>query len=372
MRPRDDVLQIDEVPRGISSRLDITEDGLLKPEATVSDRVENIVGDSPHKDPISRSSPRIGIVGQTEDESDDSHVILNTEAHSLHTDRNVGQRVVLHGALQTTQSLANATFTGTSFSRQSNGSPVSAALRFSHTNPFRPYGGTYIMESKSYTGVFDDTGWGRNNLSGSAKTSNPYQKATTYNLNTKRNNNTDKTVRFLLRPIRLLDKQHVELFRVNNDLHSSSPQYDLNYHYATSGGKYGLFNYEVTTGRNATSNYIAGSDPNSNGPYWPIYVFDETGAMQTPVSFGPNIPGSEVTGFDKTSLDSTVTRVLISENTLQHHRSDAARKRQKEDSDEDATKMDYNVKARYSQSLHSKGHKGDVSFSTSDHSGDAT
>tara|TARA_R100001510_G_C7656998_1_gene217996 strand:+ start:10163 stop:27070 length:16908 start_codon:yes stop_codon:yes gene_type:complete len=372
LRPRDDVLQIDEVPRGISSRLDITEDGLLKPEATVSDRVENIVGDSPHKDPISRSSPRIGIVGQTEDESDDSHVILNTEAHSLHTDRNVGQRVVLHGALQTTQSLANATFTGTSFSRQSNGSPVSAALRFSHTNPFRPYGGTYIMESKSYTGVFDDTGWGRNNLSGSAKTSNPYQKATTYNLNTKRNNNTDKTVRFLLRPIRLLDKQHVELFRVNNALHSSSPQYDLNYHYATSGGKYGLFNYEVTTGRNATSNYIAGSDPNSNGPYWPIYVFDETGAMQTPVSFGPNIPGSEVTGFDKTSLDSTVTRVLISENTLQHHRSDAARKRQKDDSDEDATKMDYNVKARYSQSLHSKGHKGDVSFSTSDHSGDAT
>ena len=372
LRPRDDTLQVDEIPRGISARLDISEDGLLKPEAAVSDRVENVVGDSPHKDPISRASPRIGIVGETEDESDDSHIVINTEAHSLHTDRNVGQRVVLHGALQTTQSLANATFTASNFSRQSHGSPISAALRFSHTNPFRPYGGSYILESRSYTGVFDDTGWGRNNLAGSAKTSNPYQKASTYNLNTKRNNNTDKTVRFLVRPIRLLDKQHVELFRVNNALHSSSPQYTLDYHYATSAGRYGMFNYEVTTGRNATSNYIATTDPTGDAPYWPIYVFDETGSLATPTSYGPNIPGSEVTGFDKTSLESTVSRLLISENTLQHHRSDAARRKQNEDTDETAKKMDYTVKARFSQSLHGKGHKGDVTFSSSDHSGDAS
>ena len=133
-----------------------------------------------------------------------------------------------------------------------------------------------------------------------------------------------------------------------------------------------MFNYEVTTGRNATSNYIATTDPTGDAPYWPIFVFDETGALATPTSYGPNIPGSEVTGFDKTSLESTVSRLLISENTLQHHRSDAARRKQNEDTDETAKKMDYAVKARFSQSLHSKGHKGDVTFSTSDHSGDAT
>ena len=32
--------------------------------------------------------------------------------------------------------------------------------------------------------------------------------------------------------------------------------------------------------------------------------------------------------------------------------------------------MDYTVKARFSQALHGKGHKGDVQFSVSDHSGD--
>ena len=372
LRPRDEVLQNNEVERGISATLNIEEDGLLKPEAVVSDRTEVISGSSPHKDAISRTSPRIGIDGITEDETEDNHIIINTEAHSLHTDRNVGQRIVLHGALQTGQTLADADFTTSDFSRQSNGSPISAVLRFSHTNPFRPYGGSYILESKSYAGVFDDTGWGRNSLGNSHKTSNPYQHSTGYNTTTTRNNNIDSFVRFLVRPIRLLDKQHVELFRMNNALHTSSPQYDLNYLYATSGGKYGLFNYEVVTGK-GHSTYIGGTDgANGNGPYYPVFVFDETSSLETPLSFGPKLPGTEVSGFDKTNLESTVSRLIISENTLQHHRSDAARRRQEDDTDDEDKRMDYNVKPRFSQSLHPKGHKGDVTYNTSDHTGDAS
>ena len=67
--------------------------------------------------------------------------------------------------------------------------------------------------------------------------------------------------------------------------------------------------------------------------------------------------------FDKTTLKSTVTRLLISENTLQHYRSDAPRRT--------GSGKDYSVKPRFSQSLHSKGHKADVTYNTSDHSGDA-
>ena len=102
IRARNDTLQADEVPRGISSRLEIAEDGLLKPEAVVSDRMENIVGDSPHKDAVSRSSPRIGLDTENLQGVDTNQIIINTEAHSLHTDRNVGQRVILQGRFMQT------------------------------------------------------------------------------------------------------------------------------------------------------------------------------------------------------------------------------------------------------------------------------
>jgi hypothetical protein len=158
---------------------------------------------------------------------------------------------------------------------------------------------------------------------------------------------------------------------VNNSLHSSSPQYIQNYLFATSGGKYGIFTYETTSGRAATGNLTTGrSIPDGNGPYLPIFVFDTTGAFTAPLSYGPKLPGTGTTAFDSTSLSSTVSRVVISENTLQHHRADAPRRRQEDDTDEDLKRSDYSVKARFSQSLHGKGHKGDVSFSVTDHSGD--
>ena len=377
LRPRNAVLQADEVPRGISARLDVTEDGLLKPEATVSEKTETIVGASVHKDAISRSSPRIGIDAEMMDGVEQNSVVINTEAHSLHTDRNVGQRVIFEGALQNdiggNMALTNLNLTsGLSFGRQTAGSPVGAALRFSHTNPFRPYGGSYIMETKVFAGLFDDTGWGKDNLGSGSKTSNPYQ-SETMNRTNRRNNHSASSVQFLLRPIRVLDNKHVQLFRLNDDMTTNSlPQHAKNYLHSTSGGKYGLFSYNTPNSANDVT-YIGGqyNNPNSNGKYWPVMIMDSANnTFDVPISFGPQIKGTEVSGFDKTSLSSPVTRLITTENTLQHHRSDAARRKQEQESDEEEFRLDYTVKPRFSQSLHSKGHKGDVDFNVTDHSGD--
>ena len=114
------------------------------------------------------------------------------------------------------------------------------------------------------------------------------------------------------------------------------------------------------------------------------YVIDEDGFLdawlnatseQEPTSHGPNLGGVAVTQSDgtpfKISLTSTVCRLITSENTLQHHRSDAPRRRTASQTDDPVRRKDFSIKPRYSQTLHPKGHKGDVTFGTSDHSGDA-
>ena len=76
-------------------------------------------------------------------------------------------------------------------------------------------------------------------------------------------------------------------------------------------------------------------------------------------STGPTIPTSEASTF-VSNVKQTVARLIVTENTLQHHRSDSVRN------------GDFTVQPRFSQSLHPKGHKGDVTFNTDDHTGDAT
>ena len=374
LRPRNDVLQADEVKRGISARLGIDDNGLLKTDAVVSDRVESIVGDSPHKTGISRSSPRIGIDAEITEGEEQNHIVLNTEAHSLHTDRNVGQRVTLLGAsnmVNGASSLANADYTGLAFNRQSGGSPVNNVHKYSHTNAFRPYGGSYILESKNYAGYFDDTGWGYNNLTGSIQTSNPYQDLT-WKTTGQRNNEADSIVKFMVRPVRVLDNKHVEIYRHQDSLVTNTPQYTQNYFRATSGGKYGIFTYEVSNGRTLADNISTNrSLPDGNGPYLPIIAYkDDNTTFALADSRGPVIPGTEVAGYDNTKLTTTISNLVITENTLQHHRSDAPRRRQEEETDEELKKIDYSVKPRFSQSLHGKGHKGDVSYNVTDHTGD--
>ena len=603
IRARDDVLQSDEVPRGISARLAIAEDGLLKPEAVVSDRVETVDGDTPHKDAVSRSSPRIGLDTENVEGVDENMVIINTEAHSLHTDRNVGQRVILHGGMQTgSQTLGDYDLTALNFGEQ----PQGGVIRLSHTSNFNPLGGTFLAETRNFVSPIDDTEWGGiptngmvlwlkadeidladgaavtswkdasgnghefvqatsskqptfvlsessfNNMPAvrfdggdnlglpftadlntneftifvvpavSSDTNDPemiignstspsstakgwsiaadmqhnntwemfagvsssyanitaatnsvsssgvpsilvgqisggngagasatqlfringtvigtatraYHKdtsetyhigagdnATTYELNGEiaeiiqfnralttteiqqvegylaekygitaasawkssnpyqsdvnghaRTNVVDKKITYMMRPIRLLDKQHAEMFRSNSNLHSSSPQYGSNYFGATAGGKYGLYVYEVENGKASVGSYIRATDPDSNPPYAPAYYMDISASDTVPMSQGPKIKGTEVTGFDKTLLDNEVTRVIISENSLQHHRADASRRRSHEEGDVKELRLDYSVQPRFSQSLHQKGHKGDVTYNSSDHSGDA-
>ena len=379
VRPRDDVLGADEVPRGISARLGIAENGLLKPEAVVSDRIEDIVGTSVHKDPISRTSPRIGVDADTVEGVEQHHIAINTEAHSLHTDRGVGQRVILEGGSQVKTSavstLTDVEYDALSFARQSSShSTLSSAYKFSHTGAFRPYGGSYIMETRSYAGLFDDTGWGVGSLTGATSTSNPYQDTTSYSSDSVRNNESDSVVEFMLRPIRVLDKNHIEVFRFHNFLvDGTSPQYDANYYYCTSGGRYGLFTYKVENGRTGTNNIpTSRSLPDGNGPYIPVYVIVPDNSTTTPNSQGPKIPGAGVTGYDVTSLETPVSRLVISENTLQHHRSDAPRRRQEEQSDDKLRRIDYTIRPRFSQALHNKGHDGDVSYNVTEHSGDGS
>ena len=356
IRPLDSEVQPDEIKRGISRRLGVDEDGLLKPDAVVSDRVESVTGTSVHKDAVSRSSPRIGIDGETTESlfngvSTDM-VAINSEAHSLHTDLGVGQRIVLEGGMQTgSQTLGDYDLTALSFA----GQPHGGVMRFTHTSNIKPSGGTYVLESRSFAAPFDDTGWGR---SGSGNTSNPFQTTTATSAP---HNLTATKVTFMLRPVRLLDNQHVAVFRSERNVAGSTPQDGGTAYGATAGGKYGLFTYEAT---DATStNYVRTTMPDGNAPYHPVYLM-ESSSDTVPVSKGPKLPGTAVAGFDSDSLKSVVTRLVVSENTLQHFRSDAPRR--------SLSKKDFSVKPRFSQSLHSKGHKGDVDYGASDHSGDAS
>jgi len=355
IRPRNDTLQSDELERGISARLDVAEDGLLKPEAAVSERVESISGTSVYTEPISRSSPRIGIDGENIESRStgvsNDMVAINTEAHSLHSDTGVGQRVVLQGGMQSgSQTLADYDLTSLSFAAQPHG----GVMRFSHTSNIKALGGTYILESRSFVNPFDDTGWGRGSTS---TTSNPYQTSGSVS---NPHNLVDSTVRFMVRPVRLLDNKHIEVFRSDRNVAGSTPQDGNTYYSATSGGKYGLFVYESTSA--AATSYMRASLPNANAPYQPVYLM-ESSSDTVPVSKGPKLPGAGMATFDKDTLKSTVTRLIITENTLQHYRSDALRRT--------GSGKDYSIKPRFSQSLHSKGHKEDVTYSTSDHSGDA-
>ena len=164
IRARNDVLQADEVPRGISARLEIAEDGMLKPDAVVLDRVETVSGDSPHKDAVSRSAPRIGLDTENVEGVDDNLIAINTEAHSLHSDRGVGQRVIVHGGMQAgSQTIGHYDLTALDFS----GQPQGGAMRLSHLQ-LQPTRRSYIAEACNFVSPIDDTEWGGITTSGMA------------------------------------------------------------------------------------------------------------------------------------------------------------------------------------------------------------
>ena len=356
LRPSNDVPS-NEINRGISRRLGVSDRaGLLEPEATSGTNVETVSGqlamgaDTSLMEPISREAPRIGLDGASKDGYDYAHQVLQTEAHSLHTDRGVGARAHLEGALTVgSHTLDDLDLTSLTWAAQ----PTNGVLRFSQAYVFPPYGATATLDVESYGSPVSDSGWG----AASGTTSNPYQTSAHDSVN-EITNKTDKEIRFLLRPFRALDYKHVEMFRPNSVMKSGAPQYGNNSFRATSGGKYGLFTYSTPNARADSSGiYLKSSNPaESNAPYAPVY-WPNTSNFALASSKGPSIPGSSMSGFTST-LKGTVARVTMTENTMLQYRSDVHRN------------GDFSIKPRYSQSLHPKGEDGNAVYDSSEHTSD--
>ena len=356
IRPRNDVLQTDEVERGISNRLGLAdEDGLLKPTAMVSEGVESVTANSLLAEPVGGDGVRAGLdvdtLGELNDGISREYVIMSTEAHSLHTDREVGQRTTLRGALDIgSQTLGHLDMTSLSWS----GQPVKGVLRVSNAHAFWALGGTYVMDWSVREGVLSDFGWG---ATAAADSTNPYQDAN-HSPKVDRTNNTDSAIEFLLRPVMTLDKSHIQMFRHNPVVTGSTPQASPNFYAATGGCKYGFYVSDAPSARTGTP---------SSPPYKPVYAIKPDGTASsttTSTSDGPKILGVDVTGYTKTDVTQPVARIVMSENTLEHFRSDAPR-RLAEDGE-----SDFSVQPRHSQTLHPKGSSGDTSFNTGDHSGE--
>ena len=184
--------------------------------------------------------------------------------------------------------------------------------------------------------------------------SNPYQDKD-HDPTLENINYTDSNIQFLYRPAFGLDYKHSQMFRPYVALKGGSPQINSNFYRATSGGKYGMFTSDAPSARTGTP---------SSPPYAPVYTVDPDFGTTVPVSQGPNIPGVDVTGYDKTDIRSPVARMVMSENTLEHFRADASRR------SIDDEEGDYEVQPRFSQTLHPKGSDGDASYNTGDHSGE--
>ena len=401
LRPRNDVLQNYELPRGISSRLGIANsDGLLKPEGMVGSNIEQISGvfgteGLSFYEPVSRLSPRIGLDSMTVTEVNDSdprnYVAQATQAISLHTDREVGQRYIFQGTYDgntipsgrddgSARTLRHLDLSATNHAASNRmwNDGLGAVLRFNNAHGVSPLGGNYIMEVSSYTEPFSDFNWGIDtskaayNLGTFGPTSNPYQNNATAGVNDpliQRTNDTDKTVRFLLRLCMVFDNRHVAMFRPRGQAIAAGPQASsVNmYHKYSVGSRYGLFNYDMPNARAATSGrYVQTSNPSPIlPPYVASYIPDKAN-FYTNKSHGPLIHGIDVSGVS-VSLATSVARIIISENTLQHYRSDAARRQSIGEEDNKTIRHDYTVEPRYSQSLHPKGEDGTTDFNTSDH-----
>ena len=72
----------------------------------------------------------------------------------------------------------------------------------------------------------------------------------------------------------------------------------------------------LTMVRATAGAYIRASNPDTNPPYIPAYYMDISASDTVPMSKGPKIIGTGDSGFDSSKIDNEVTRVIISENTL--------------------------------------------------------
>jgi len=231
-----------------------------------------------------------------------------------------------------------------------------------------------ILQWESYLSI-------KYNISGSTqhKSPNPYFTGI-YNADA---NKTEREISLMLRPIRKINSLSVQFFNAMN-LHAGSPQYVASYssmsiHQLTVGGKYGIFAYDMPNARASAGFYLRATNPDTNPPYAPIY---NNTLAHTPLILkgnNPTLSDIDTKGITYTdtvrripSMNNTVGRVVISENTLQHYRADVSRKKTINEDGTKTTRKDFTVQPRFSQSLHPKGHKGDVSFNDGDHTGDGS
>ena len=354
VRPSNEILQAGEIERGISDRVDLDSDeGLLKPSAHVGEATETVNADIRGAEPVSRDDVRLGLDVDTIAELNDGvsreYVVMSTEAHSLHTDREVGQRTNIRGAYNFgSRTLKDLDMTALDWSS----APVTGVVKHSNAHAMWPLGGTYVIDWNKHAGNLDVTGWGKDGVTSS---SNPYQDSDHQHPLKENLNHSDSNIQFLYRPAFGLDFKHSQMFRSYVALKGSSPQENSNFYRATAGGKYGMFTSDVPGARTGTP---------SSPPYAPVYTVDPTSSITVPDSQGPKIQGVDVTGYDKSDITNPVARMVMSENTLEHFRADASRRSIDDD------EGDYSVQPRHSQTLHPKGSKGDASYNTGDHSGE--
>ena len=357
IRASNDTLQNYEVAPGISNRLDIAaDDGLLDPSAMMGKNTATtdagfLPANESIQEPISRVAPKIGLDAPIIGTTDKKYGIIGTEAVSLHTDRAVGQRFLLAGGVHTTSRVL-ADFDMTAL----NLSSAKQVMRFGQTHGVPVIGGSYILEVSSYIDPISDLGWGRSGDSATNRSSNPYQ-TTANNPLSASTNVSDKTIKFLVKPVRVLDHKHIEIFRTDRSHFLS----------ATAAGRYGIFTYDTPSARStlATSTFVRSTNPTpTNAPYPPVYLFDEGSSTAAPVSFGPKLPGFEAATFDL-SLKQPVARMIVSINTLQHYRGDASRKQSVSDNNKIFTSSNYSIQPRYTQLLY-PGSKHNTSDHTSE------
>jgi len=166
VRPSNEALSGNEIERGISDRLDLSDSyGLLEVSASVAQGVEILDTASPVDsrliEPVGRDGIRIGLdvdtIGELKGEQTKEYVVTSTEAVSLHTDKEVGQRTHIMGAYNVGhRTLKDLDMSTLNFA----GNPSSGVVKHSNAHAFWALGGTYHIQWARQAGIIDITGWG--------------------------------------------------------------------------------------------------------------------------------------------------------------------------------------------------------------------
>ena len=166
VRPTNSVLAEGEIERGLSDRVDLNDDtGLLRISASVGENIESITADTKLVEPISRKDIIMGLDVDTLAELNDGvsreYVVMSTEAHSLHTDTEVGQRTNIRGAYDVgSRTLKDLDMTSLTFA----GNPIVGVIKHSNAHALWSLGGSYYVTWARNAGVLDTKGWGQPKL----------------------------------------------------------------------------------------------------------------------------------------------------------------------------------------------------------------